>query len=116
MDIIGTDGRQHGAAYREQSIGALRAGIGAFPMSHTVADAMQGIGHGTLACLTPSDRRSMYGFAAVMAGTPDYGQNDPATDCVDALTNVLLYAYRIGADVDALIGSAVDHFEAERND
>ena len=63
---------------------------------------------------TPDLTRPGYGQAAVTVGTPDFGLNDDATDCVDALANILHYAHRIvGADAHELARLALEHFDAE---
>jgi hypothetical protein len=58
-------------------------------------------------------RRQHNGGAAVRAGTPDYGSNDPQTDLMDALANVMHYASAAGLDFDGAVDRAREHFEHE---
>jgi hypothetical protein len=55
-----------------------------------------------------------WGFAAVLVGSHDYGQNEPETDCADALASILHYA-RAAFDMDirALCEQAVEYVEQD---
>lgn len=79
----------------------------------TLAHAME---DGTLSGDEFASPRAARGWAAVLVGTPDYGQNDTETDCIDALTNVLHYAALSGCDVERVLRLAQGHFDAEQHD
>lgn len=66
--------------------------------------------------ITPEERerREIRGGDAVRAGSPDYGQNEPQTDVVDALANIRHHCEAHGLDFDAAAASAARHVEAER--
>lgn len=63
---------------------------------------------------TTNINRAAFGARAVETGTPDFGQNDPQTDLVDALVNVMHHCTRDGLDFAAACGSAERHYLAEK--
>jgi hypothetical protein len=60
-----------------------------------------------------NERRAECGGNAVQAGTPDFEYNDPQTNLVDALTNIMHHA-AAECDFDQALRSARMHFEAEQ--
>ncbi|WP_297775404.1 hypothetical protein [Mycobacterium sp.] len=60
-------------------------------------------------------KMGMFGRRAVKAGTPD-SNLDEQTMLVDSLTNVMHYADLAGLDMDRALESALNHYEAERNE
>jgi hypothetical protein len=63
--------------------------------------------------LTGEQRRA-FGYAAVVAGAPDWDADDEQTTTVDALANMMHWAAtRSGVDFEQALDSARLHFAAE---
>lgn len=108
----------HNITHRERVVKALMAKT----YDSAVMDMVQALnGHPPqhLSDHTQSQeqRNIAWGFAAVLAGTPDFGKHDVETDCADAVTSILYYAIA-AADVNPreLVERAVEYVEQDRSE
>jgi hypothetical protein len=59
--------------------------------------------------------RAGFGNSAMAAGSVDFAKEDPETNAVDTIANIL-HALPEGTDTDSVLRRATMHFEAEKDE
>jgi len=65
--------------------------------------------------MTDNNRRALEGEAEVLLSA-DALANDPVTACIDAVANIMHFAYSLGVDADVMLRRSSDTYNGDMED